>query len=295
MVNPQMLGFLRFAQYALRKECPVPIIVETHELAKVYGNGGGVRALDGVTLAVPEGQFLAVMGPSGSGKTTLLNLLGAMDQPSKGEVSVAGVSLAEVRDMDRFRARTIGFVFQVHNLIPTLTAWENVEAAMRAGPWRRRMRKERARALLAQVGLAHRAGHLPGQLSGGERQRVALARALANEPHLLLADEPTGNLDTASGQGLIAALRQLNQERCLTVILVTHDPAIARAADRIVVLRDGQIVQDHLVTSPYLEDLRLFKRSPLGRALLAGTVPEEVQGLGLGLGLPVLQQVLARV
>jgi putative ABC transport system ATP-binding protein len=269
------------------------LIVEASALTKVYGDGRGVRALDRISLSVPEGQFLAVMGPSGSGKTTLLNLVGAMDRPTEGELIVAGERLAEVRDRDRFRGRTIGFVFQMPNLIPTLTAQENVEVAMRAGSWSRRVRQERARVLLARVGLRDRRAHLPGHLSGGERQRVALARALANEPRLLLADEPTGNLDSASGAGVMAAFRQLNREHGVTVILVTHDPAVARKADRVVVLRDGQIVQDDPVMSPFLEDLRAFKRSSLGQALQAGTIPEAVQSLGLEPWLPALQKALA--
>jgi len=270
-------------------------IVETRELTKVYGDGAEVRALDGVNLTVQEGEFLAVMGPSGSGKSTLLNLLGALDRPTSGEVHVAGERLAEVRNLDRFRSRTVGFVFQLHNLIPTLTSRENVEVPLRAGHLSRRARRERAEALLTLVGLAERADHLPAQLSGGERQRVAIARALANEPRLLLADEPTGNLDSTSGAEVMAMLRKLNQEQGTTVLVVTHDPAVARSTDRIVALHDGRIVRDEPLENPYLEDLREFRSSALGQALLEGRVPQEIQELGLQSLLPGIQSVLARV
>jgi ABC-type lipoprotein export system ATPase subunit len=255
------------------------LIVETRGLTKIYE--GAVHVLHDVNLTVEEGEFLAVMGPSGSGKTTLLNLLGAMDRPTAGEVYVSGESLARVRDLDRFRGRTVGFVFQMHNLIPTLTALENIEVAMRAGTHPGRQRRERAEALLGLVGLAERAGHQPARLSGGERQRVAIARALANGPRLILADEPTGNLDSASGTEVMAAFRRLNRERGMAVIVVTHDPAVARAADRIVRLHDGRIVADEPIGDPYQWDLREFMASALGQALLAGSVPASVQGLGL--------------
>jgi ABC-type lipoprotein export system ATPase subunit len=268
------------------------LLVKTEKLTKVYN--GTLRALDGVDVAVRDGEFLAVMGPSGSGKTTLLNLLGAMDRPTAGEVYVAGKRLAEVRDLDVFRGCTVGFVFQMHNLIPTLTARENVEVPMRARALARQVRRERAEMLLAWVGLDARANHLPAHLSGGERQRVAIARALANEPCLLLADEPTGNLDSTSGMEVMAVFQKLNRDQGMTVIVVTHDPAVARASGRVVVLHDGQIVRDEPVASPYLEDLRLFKSSSLGQTLLEGTIPEAVRGLGLEEVLPALQQALAR-
>jgi len=255
------------------------LIVETRGLTKIYDSA--VHVLDNVNLTVGEGEFLAVMGPSGSGKTTLLNLLGAMDRPTAGKVYVSGESLARVRDLDRFRGRTVGFVFQMHNLIPTLTTLENVEVPMRAGTHPRSQRRERAKALLGLVGLAERAGYQPARLSGGERQRVAIARALANGPRLILADEPTGNLDSASGTEVMAAFRRLNREKGTAVIVVTHDPAVARATDRIVKLHDGRIVADEPVGDPYQWDLREFMASALGQALLAGRVPASVQGLGL--------------
>jgi putative ABC transport system ATP-binding protein len=266
-------------------------LIRTVGLTRVYP--GNVRALDGVDLTVRTGEFLAVMGPSGSGKSTLLHLLGALDRPSAGRVLVAGEDLSHLRDLDRFRSRTVGLVFQMHNLLPTLTARENVEVAMRGIP--RRMRHERAAALLAQVGLAGRSGHLPARLSGGERQRVAIARALANGPRLLLADEPTGNLDSASGAEVMAVLRKLNHEHGTTIVVVTHDPAVARATDRVVVLHDGRIVRDEALDNPYRQDLREFRATALGQALLQGRVPEEVRSLGLEAVLPGLQEVLHHV
>ncbi len=217
-------------------------IVETRNLVKVYGDGAEVRALDGLNLRVERGEFVAVMGPSGSGKSTLLHILGALDRPTSGEVWVDGQNLASVRDLDTFRARTVGFVFQMHNLIPTLTARENVEVPMMGQPVGRRERRQRAEELLERVGLKDRMNHLPSQLSGGERQRVAIARALANRPAIILADEPTGNLDSQSGAEVVALLRQLNRDLGTTVILVTHDPAVARRADRILLMRDGRII-----------------------------------------------------
>ncbi|OUC06334.1 hypothetical protein RY27_21705, partial [Litorilinea aerophila] len=180
-------------------------LIETRHLSKVYGSGEtAVRALDDVNLTVERGELLAVMGPSGCGKSTLLNMLGALDQPSEGEVWVAGENLARLKDVDTFRARTVGFVFQLHNLLPTLNARENVEVPMVGHVASARERSRRAMHLLELVGLADRADHLPNQLSGGQRQRIAIARALANEPALILADEPTGSLDSQSGEEILA-------------------------------------------------------------------------------------------
>jgi ABC-type lipoprotein export system ATPase subunit len=245
-------------------------IVETCDLVKVYGDGAEVRALDEVNLCIARGEFVSVMGPSGSGKSTLLNLVGALDRPTSGQVLVNGEDLATVRNLDTFRARTVGFVFQLYNLIPTLTARENIEVPMMSQPVSRRKRRRRAEELLALVGLADRLDHLPNQLSGGERQRVAIARALANRPVLVLADEPTGDLDTQSGAEVIALMHQLNHELGTTFIVVTHDPAVARQTDRILIMRDGRIVHEHTVGTPFEEDLAAFRRSGLGRAILAG-------------------------
>ena len=244
--------------------------VETRHLVKVYGDGANVRALDGVDLRIARGEFVSIMGPSGSGKSTLLNMLGALDRPTSGSVLIGDCDLATVRDLDRFRGRTVGFIFQLHNLIPTLTARENVEVPMRGQPIGARARRKRAEELIGLVGMAGRANHLPNQLSGGERQRVAIARSLANQPEIVLADEPTGNLDSQSGADVIALMHQLNHEFSTTVIIVTHDAAIARQADRILNMRDGRIVHEHSVGTPFEEDLAAFRRSGLGRAILAG-------------------------
>ncbi len=217
-------------------------IVIAQDLVKVYGDGAEVRALDGLTMTVGRGEFVAVMGPSGSGKSTLLHILGALDRPTSGEIWVDGQNLARIRDLDTFRARTVGFVFQLHNLIPTLTARENVEVPMMGQPVGRRERRRRAEELLERVGLRDRMNHLPNQMSGGERQRVAIARALANRPALLLADEPTGNLDSQSGAEVVALMRELNRDLGTTIIIVTHDPSVARRADRILLMRDGRII-----------------------------------------------------
>lgn len=246
------------------------VIVETRDLVKVYGDGMEVRALDGVNLRVARGEFISVMGPSGSGKSTLLNMLGALDLPTSGQTLVGGQDLARVRDLDTFRARMVGFIFQLHNLIPTLTAQENVEVPMMGQPISRPRRRRRARDLLGLVGLGDRMDHLPNQLSGGQRQRVAIARALANKPVLVLADEPTGDLDSQSGAEVIALMRQLNRELSTTIIVVTHDPAVARQTDRILVMRDGNVVHEHEVGTPFEEDLAAFRRSGLGKAILDG-------------------------
>jgi ABC-type lipoprotein export system ATPase subunit len=245
-------------------------IVETQDLVRIYGDGEGVRALDGVSLTMHAGEFVTIMGPSGSGKSTLLNLLGALDRPTSGQVLINGEDLARVRDLDTFRAKRVGFIFQMHNLIPTLNALENVEVPMMGQMRNRGRRRRRAKELLGLVGLADRMDHLPGQLSGGQRQRVAVARALANEPSIVLADEPTGNLDSQSGADVIALLRELNQELGTTLIIVTHDQAVARQTNRVIVLRDGRIADDHRVGHPFEEDLKTFRNSGLARALLEG-------------------------
>jgi ABC-type lipoprotein export system ATPase subunit len=251
-------------------------LIEAHDLVKVYGDGAQVRALDGVSLTVSKGEFVAVMGPSGSGKSTLLNMLGALDRPTEGRVLVAGQDLARVRNLDRFRSRSVGFIFQLHNLIPTLNARENVAVPMAGRAASRGVRRRRSAELLELVGLADRAHHLPNQLSGGQRQRVAIARALANEPALVLADEPTGNLDSESGADVIALMRRLNQEMGTTFIIVTHDPAVARQTNRVLTMQDGRIADDHQVGDPFAEDLKTFRASGLGQAILEGN--ERVDG-----------------
>ncbi|MEA3307943.1 MAG: ABC transporter ATP-binding protein [Chloroflexota bacterium] len=245
-------------------------IIQTENLTKIYGGQEPVYALNDVTFQVKSGEFLTVMGPSGSGKSTLLNLLGALDRPSRGRVLINGEDLAQIKDLDHFRAHTVGFVFQMHNLIPTLNARENVEVPLRGLSVGRRERRARAEELLELVGLSDRMRHLPNQLSGGQRQRVAIARSLANRPALVLADEPTGNLDSESGGAVIRLLDQLNRELGTTLIIVTHDPIVARETHRVVTLQDGRIADDHRVGHPYEEDLQEFRESGLGRALQNG-------------------------
>ena len=257
------------------------IVVETQDLTKIYGDGDGIRALDGVNLLIHAGEFVAVMGPSGSGKSTLLNLLGALDRPTSGLCRVAGQDLGKVKDLDGFRSKTVGFVFQLHNLIPTLTSVENVEIPMQEDKLSEAARRARAEELLALVGLGDRMHFQPGQLSGGQRQRVAIARALANRPTIILADEPTGNLDSKSTDEIMDLLRKLNREQGTTFIVVTHNPAVARAADRIVTVRDGKIRRDEKIGNVYMEDLREFKESALGHAIMDENVPAEMSALGL--------------
>jgi len=223
-----------------------PMMIRVRDLALRLPSGGRtLTILDGVTLDVEAAEVCAVTGPSGSGKSTLLGLVAGLDRPSAGTIEVAGVELTRLGEdaLARFRRDTLGFVFQAFHLIPTLTAAENVAvplelAAVADAP-------ARARALLDEVGLADRAHHYPVQLSGGEQQRVAIARALALRPRVLLADEPTGNLDSATGGGIIALLLGLNRERGSTLLLVTHDEALAGRADRVLRLRDGRLLDGH--------------------------------------------------
>ena len=221
-------------------------LYELDGVVKRYGTGNAqVTAVGGADLRVEPGEFLALVGPSGSGKTTLLQLLGAMDRPSAGRLAFEGRELGGLGDgeLSRLRREAIGFVFQQFNLIPTLTAEQNVAIALAPVRMKAAARRERARELLGRVRLEHRLGNLPSQLSGGEQQRVAIARALANRPRVLLADEPTGNLDTATGEEIVALLRALSAGEGLTVILVTHDRAVAGAADRVVEVRDGLLLE----------------------------------------------------
>ena len=244
-------------------------IVRVENLMKIYGSGEtAVRALDGLSVEVQTGEFVAVMGPSGCGKSTLLNMLGALDQPTEGTVWVAGEDLSKLKDVDRFRARTVGFVFQLHNLLPTMTALENVEVPLQGQIGSRKERKERAAHLMALVGLADRRDHLPGQLSGGQRQRVAIARSLANSPSLILADEPSGALDSQSSDEILTLLAELNRSQGTSIIVLTHDRRVAQATQRILRMQDGKIVSDHRITDPLEEDLRMFAQSQFGQTLL---------------------------
>jgi putative ABC transport system ATP-binding protein len=219
-------------------------IVETKNVTRTYGmNGVAVEAVRGIDLQVREGEFVAIVGPSGSGKSSLLHLIGAMDHPTSGEIFFRGKPLAKMGDGERtdLRAREIGFIFQTFNLLPMLNVFENVEVVMRFGGVGRRDRIRRSEELLRKVGLADRMRHVPSRLSGGERQRVAVARALANKPALVLADEPTGNLDSTTGKGILELLRDVCTTQRQTVIMVTHDFRAASYADRVLVLRDGRI------------------------------------------------------
>jgi putative ABC transport system ATP-binding protein len=221
--------------------------VETVGLAKSFGAGDArVEALRGVDLRVGRGEFVVIMGPSGSGKSTLLHLIGGLDLPTGGEVRIAGESLASLDDdaLARMRRRRVGFVFQAFNLLTVLTAAENVHLPLRIDGVPDADARERAARALEAVGVASRADHLPGELSGGEQQRVAIARALAVEPVLLLADEPTGNLDSRNGLAVMDLLRRLVDERGQTTLMVTHDPRAAARGDRIVWLRDGSVVEE---------------------------------------------------
>jgi ABC-type lipoprotein export system ATPase subunit len=216
-------------------------LVTIRGMSKLF-EGGRLRALDSVDLDIRKGEFVAIVGPSGCGKSTLLHLIAALDRPDEGTITVAGHNLNHVRQLNHYRACDVGIVFQLDNLLPTLTASENVQVPMLGQGLGRNARHARAEELLAQVGLADRAHYRPPQLSGGERQRVAIARALANEPGILLADEPTGRLDSASGKRVLELLKRIRDERGVTVILVTHDPAVAAQADRIVSMLDGRVV-----------------------------------------------------
>ncbi len=220
-------------------------LYDLRSVSKQYGEGASaVQAVQDVDLLVQEGELLVIAGPSGSGKTTLLQLLGALDRPSAGKLLFEGRDLAEAGDgeLTELRLREIGFVFQQFNLIPTLTAAQNVEVALAPRIASRGDRRERVRALLASVGLAQRSEHLPAQLSGGEQQRVAIARALANEPRVLLADEPTGNLDSETGTEIIDLLSALAGVRGQTVLIVTHDPGVAARVPRVVRMHDGRLL-----------------------------------------------------
>src|SRR4026207_1928925 len=221
-------------------------ILEAREVSKIYPMGTTiVTALDRVSLAVDEGQFVAIQGTSGSGKSTLLNMLGGLDHPSTGEVFFAEKPLGPFtkREMARYRRFSVGMIFQNFNLIPTMSAEENVSLALAFGGIRGAQRHQRAEELLSRVGLADRLTHRPSELSGGEQQRVAIARALANNPKVLLADEPTGNVDSTRAHELLALLREMVTRDSLTVLMVTHDQELANSfAHRIVFMKDGRVV-----------------------------------------------------
>ncbi|HEY0544625.1 MAG TPA: ABC transporter ATP-binding protein [Pyrinomonadaceae bacterium] len=224
-------------------------LLETKEVSKIYHMGATeVAALDRVSLAVDAGEFVAIQGTSGSGKSTLLNMLGGLDSPTSGEVMFDSKSLTPFskKEMARYRRHSVGMIFQNFNLIPTMSAAENVELALAFGGLRGKTRDGRAAELLEGVGLRDRLTHRPSELSGGEQQRVAIARALANSPRVLLADEPTGNLDSTRAEELLSLLRQMVERDRLTILMVTHDRELAaRFADRIVMMKDGKIIEQN--------------------------------------------------
>jgi len=221
-------------------------LLETRAVSKIYQMGSNrVTALDEVSLAVKEGEFVAIQGTSGSGKSTLLNMLGGLDHPTSGDVFFSSKPLGPLtkREIARYRRYSVGMIFQNFNLIPTMTAQENVGLALAFAGHRRKQRRKRSAELLGRVGLSDRLTHRPAELSGGEQQRVAIARALANSPKVLLADEPTGNLDSTRARELLALLREMVNHDSLTILLVTHDRELATSfADRIILMKDGRVV-----------------------------------------------------
>lgn len=269
--------------------------IELKNVTRVYSSNVEVRALDNVSLSVAPGEWLAVMGPSGSGKSTLVNLIGCLDQPTSGEVWIEGSNIATMSpaELNRFRAEKIGFIFQQFHLIPYLTSLENI---MLAQYFHSMTDKSEALAALERVGLAHRADHLPAQLSGGEQQRVCIARALINDPNIILADEPTGNLDAQNEEIVLRQLRQLHAQG-RTIIMVTHDPVVARLADRCLQLHHGVIasqetfsMSDEEQFDEVLEELWVLAENgepaELGRVDVGGALPtslilERMQEMGL--------------
>lgn len=229
------------------------VVIDARDITKIYQMGDvQVRALRGASLQVSRGELVAIMGPSGSGKSTLMNILGCLDQPTSGEYFLEGKEIDRLDDnqLAEIRGKRIGFVFQTFNLLPRTTALSNVELPLVYGGVGGRQRRDRAMAALDAVGLGDRLHHRPNELSGGQQQRVAIARALINKPSIILADEPTGNLDSKSGAEIMAIFQRLNQEQGITIIFVTHEPEIAQHTRRIVRLSDGRIVEDRPVREP---------------------------------------------
>ena len=221
-------------------------MIDLHGVTKRFEGKRQVTALDAISLSIPHGEMVSIIGPSGSGKSTLLNLIGGLDRPTLGEVRIDGAALAGMSDdeLTKVRRDKIGFIFQFFNLLPTLSCLESVGLPLHLRGWPRRKVDERARELLDLVQLGHRIDHLPDELSGGERQRVAIARALSIYPPILLADEPTGNLDTRTANEILTLIRDLHHRLSSTVVIVTHDMKVAESCARTIVLRDGRIVQD---------------------------------------------------
>jgi putative ABC transport system ATP-binding protein len=219
-------------------------VIDTEDLARHYNVGGSeVKALDGVDVKIVRGEYVSIVGPSGSGKTTLFNMIGGIDKPTKGKVYIDGVDIArlDAYELAWLRCRKIGYIFQTFNLIPVLTAVENVELPMIFAGLPREDRIAKSKELLSLVGLGERLHHKPGELSAGQQQRVAIARALANDPAIILADEPTGNLDLQTGREIIQLLKKLNEERNVTIIAATHDVKMIDVSDKILWIRDGKV------------------------------------------------------
>lgn len=218
-------------------------IIEIHNLKKSYDKGK-IKALNGIDLEIKKGEFVSIIGPSGSGKSTLLNMLGALDTADEGTINVAGVDLTKSRDLSQFRSKEIGFVFQLHNLIPNLTVLENVQIPMLETPLSSEKREERAMELLKSVQLEDKVNQRPTKLSGGQRQRVAIARALVNHPSIVLADEPTGSLDSKTGDIILDLLKDLHKKENVTLVMVTHEPYVANLAERSITVKDGKIIEE---------------------------------------------------
>ena len=222
-------------------------MIQTFDLTKIYNitEGIEIRALNGVSIDVKKGEFVSVMGPSGSGKTTLLNMIGALDNPTHGAVYINGTNIAHMDDKQRtnLRLKEIGFIFQFYNLVPVLSAYENVELPMLFAGKSKLEMENNVNKFIDLVGLGDKKDHLPSELSGGEQQRVAIARALCNEPSILIADEPTGELDTKMGMEIVKLLRELNLELNQTILMVTHDPSVGALAERMLKMRDGKIIE----------------------------------------------------
>jgi putative ABC transport system ATP-binding protein len=219
------------------------VLLRADRVSKIYLDGD-VNALIDVSVEIRRGEYVAIMGPSGSGKSTLLNMLGALDIPTSGEIYFNGEPLSKMRNPEKLRIEQIGFIFQSFYLLPTLSAVENVQIPMFEGPLSPAQRAAKAKELLDSVHMTHRVNHLPNQLSVGERQRVTIARALANDPAILLADEPTGNLDTRTGEEILDLFAQLHEQRNMTVVVITHDEEVAERAGRVIRVRDGRIEAD---------------------------------------------------
>jgi len=241
-----MTTAIEAARAAASATAAAAAMVELHDVTKQFAGKRDVVALSRVSLAIPRGEIVSIIGPSGSGKSTLLNLIGGLDRPTSGRVSIDGEPLAGLADdgLTRVRRDKIGFIFQFFNLLPTLSSLENVGLPLHLRGWPRRKVDDRARELLNLVQLGHRLQHLPEELSGGERQRVAIARALSIYPPILLADEPTGNLDTRTGDEILTLIRDIHSRLGSTVVIVTHDMDVAQSCERTIALRDGRIVED---------------------------------------------------